>query len=200
MDEEIRPVAQHGRVGAHAAARLVDAPALAGGIARPDERDRAPVGRRGAKTADHRLADDGRRGQILEADAIEDVLPGRQALDQRLGGEIGLRQRIDEHGAVDGLEAVGGRNLDQHARRPVGARPDHGGVVGDVAGLDAMGDERPIGGAAEIRPGDAAGRGDRGRRRGGRQKPPSRHGDAHEHGMPPVQGRRRRWRRILTAS
>ena len=33
---------------------------------------------------------------ILKPDAIEHVLPGRQTLDQRLGGEIGLRQRIDE--------------------------------------------------------------------------------------------------------
>ena len=37
MDEEVRPVAQHGRIGAHAAARLVDPPALAGLIARPAE-------------------------------------------------------------------------------------------------------------------------------------------------------------------
>jgi hypothetical protein len=75
MDEEIRAVAQHGRVGAHAAACLVDAPALAGGITRPDERDGAPVGRRAAKPARHRLADDGRGRKVLEADAIEDVLP-----------------------------------------------------------------------------------------------------------------------------
>ena len=186
MDEEIRPVAQHGRVGAHAAAGLVDAPALAGGIPGPDERDGTAVARRAAKTPGHRLADDRRRGQILEADAIEDVLPRRQALDQGIGGEIGFGQRVDEHGAVDGLEAVGCRNLRQHARRPIGARPDHGGVVGDVAGLDAMGDERAIGGAAEIGPGDAADRGDRGRRRGRGQKPSARHGDAHQHGIPPV--------------
>ena len=181
MDEEIRPVAQHGGVGAHAAACLVDAPALAGGIARPDERDGAPVGRRAAKPACHRLADDGRGRKILEADAIEDVLPRGQAVDQSVGGEIGVGQRIDEYGAVDGLEAVGGRNLGQHPCRAVGARPDHGGVVGYVAGLDAMGDERSIGGPAEVRFGDAAGGGDRGRGRGGRQKPPPRHGDAHDH-------------------
>ena len=49
--------------------------------------------RRGAEAPDHRLADDRRRRKVLEADAIEDVLPGRQAFDQRLGGEIGFRQR-----------------------------------------------------------------------------------------------------------
>ena len=38
-------------------------------------------------------------GEVLEADAVEDVLAGRQVLDQRLGGEIALRQRVDEHAA-----------------------------------------------------------------------------------------------------
>ena len=64
-------------------------------------------------------------GEILKADAVEDVLAGRQILDQRLGGEIAFRQRVDEDAAADGLEAVGGRDLDLHARRAVGARPDH---------------------------------------------------------------------------
>ena len=65
------------------------------------------------------------------------------------------------------LEAVGGRDLDQHARRPVGARPDHAGIGRHVAGLDAVGDQRPVGGAAEVGLGDAAGGGARGRGRGG---------------------------------
>src|SRR5215510_11569789 len=92
------------------------APALAGGVARPPERDRAPVARRGAKAAGHRLADDRRRGKVLEADAVEDVLPRGQALDQRLGGEIGLGQRVDEDRTLDGLEAVRRCDLGQHAR------------------------------------------------------------------------------------
>jgi hypothetical protein len=79
---------------------------LAGGVARPHERDRALVARRGAKTAGHRLADDGRRSKILEADAVEDVLPRGQAVDEGVGGEIGFGQRVDEDGAVDGLETV----------------------------------------------------------------------------------------------
>ena len=49
-------------------------------------------------------------GQVLKADAVEDVLAGRQAVDQRLGGEVGLRQRIDEHRA-DVAEALGGGDL-----------------------------------------------------------------------------------------
>src|SRR5262245_65632883 len=55
VDEEIRVVAQHGGVGTHAAARFVAAPTLPGRVARPHERTRAPVARRGAKPAGHRL-------------------------------------------------------------------------------------------------------------------------------------------------
>ncbi len=98
MDEEIGPVVAHGGVGAHAAARRIDAPALAHGVARPQERDRAPFLRRRAEMADLRLAEYGRR-QILKAQAIEDVLVRRQVFEQRLGGEIGFRQRVDEYRA-----------------------------------------------------------------------------------------------------
>src|SRR5262249_39829669 len=101
-------------------------------------------------------------------------------------------------GAVDGLETVGGRGLGQHARGTVGARPDHGGIDRDVAGLDAVGDDGAIGGSAEIRLADAADGGNRGRGRGRGQKPPAGQGDAHGHGNPPVARKRRRWRRILT--
>jgi hypothetical protein len=61
------------------------------------------------------FAEDRRHGMILEPDAIEHILAGRQPIDQRLGGEIGLRQCVDGDGAADDLEAVGGRHLDQHA-------------------------------------------------------------------------------------
>jgi hypothetical protein len=182
VNEEVGAVAQHGRIGAHAAARLVDAPALAGGVARPYERDRAPVARRGAKAAGHALADDGWEGKILKADPVEDVLPGGQTVDQRLGSEIGFGQRVDEDRALDGLETVRCRDLGQHARGTIGARPDHGGIGRDVTGLDAMGNKRAISGAAQIRFGEAAHRGDRGRGRGRGQKPPPRHGNADRHG------------------
>ena len=56
VDEEIRPVAPHRRIGAHAAARRIDPPAAAG-VARPDERDR-PARARRAEAADLRLAAD----------------------------------------------------------------------------------------------------------------------------------------------
>ena len=165
---------QHGGVGAHAAARLVDAPALARGIARPHERHRAPLVRRGAEASDQRLAHHRREGVILEPHAVEDVLSGRQAFDQRLGGEIGFGERVDRDRAANALEAVGGRGLDQHARRPVGARPHHAGIGRDVTRLNTMGDDRPIRDAAERRLGDAAGDGDRRRRSRSREKAPPR--------------------------
>jgi hypothetical protein len=122
---------------------------------------------------------------VLEADAIEDVLPGPQAFDQRLGGEVGLGQRIDVDRAANGLEAVGGRDLDQHARGAVGAGPDNARIDRHVARLDAVGDDRPITGAAESGLGDAAQQADRCGRASGRQEPATRqrravaHGDGH---------------------
>src|SRR4029079_803855 len=61
MDEEVGAAFEHRCVGAHAAAPLVDAPALARDIAGPDERHRAPVGRRGPETAGDGFAGNGRR-------------------------------------------------------------------------------------------------------------------------------------------
>ena len=60
VDEKVRAILQHGRVGAHAAARLIDAPALSGGVARPHKTDRAPVVRRGTETADFWFAGNSR--------------------------------------------------------------------------------------------------------------------------------------------
>ena len=148
---------QHGRVGAHAAARFVDAPALARGVAGPDEGHRAGVARRRAEAPDLRFARNGRRGQVLKSHAIEDVLTRRETLQQRLCSEVALRQRVDRDRAADVLEAVGGRGLDQHARRPVGARPHHRRIGRDVARLNPVRDLRPAGGVAEIGLGDDSG-------------------------------------------
>src|SRR5205814_304962 len=94
MDEEVWPVVEHGRKGAHAAALLVDAPALAGSVARPAERYRAPLDRRGAEAPDERLAGDRGRREVGERHPVEDVLSARQSFKQRLGGEISVRQRV----------------------------------------------------------------------------------------------------------
>src|SRR6516164_10835689 len=76
------------------------------------------------------------------------------------------------------------------------ARAQIGGIDRDVAGLNAVGDDRAIGGTAQIGLGDDGG--NRGRRRGRGQKPPARQGDAYGHGSPPAARARRRWRPILT--
>src|SRR6516165_6922807 len=72
-----------------------------------------------------------RKRMVLEADAIEHVLPGGQTLEQRLGGEIGFRQSVDEDRAANSFEALAGRHLDQHARWSVRPRPDNRGINGD---------------------------------------------------------------------
>jgi hypothetical protein len=105
MNEEVRLVAQHSAVRAHAAAAFVDAPALAGGVARPCERDRAAVGRRGAEMAGLGLAKNHRRAEVLELHPVEDVLAGRKPLNQYLGGEVGLGQHVHVGGVLGVLEA-----------------------------------------------------------------------------------------------
>src|SRR5262249_4013574 len=58
MDEEVRTIVEHGAIGPISAAADIDAPALARGIAGPDERDRRLVGRRGAEAPDPALSGD----------------------------------------------------------------------------------------------------------------------------------------------
>jgi hypothetical protein len=111
------------------------------------------------------FADDGRRPQILESDAIENILARRQILQQRLRGEVAFRQRVDGDYVADVDESAAGRDLDQHARRAVGSRPDHTGIGRDISRLDAVRDKRPVRRAAQIWFGDAAKNADR-RRRG----------------------------------
>jgi hypothetical protein len=154
VNEEVGPILAHGGEGAHAAACDIDAPTLTGGVARPHERDRAPQVGGGAKTSCLRLTDQHGRGVILKTDPVEDVLSGRQALEQRFCGEIAVRQRIDERPMNDVLEAVGRRDVDQHARRPVGSRPHDCRIDRDVAGLESMADAGAIRRPADIGLGD----------------------------------------------
>src|SRR5437867_2071057 len=66
------------------------------------------------------------------------------------------------------------------------------------AGLDAVGDERAIGGAAQVRLGEAAGGGKCGRGRGRCQQAPTGHRQAHAHGSAPVAAGRRGCPPIVT--
>ena len=111
-----------------------------------------PSARRGAEAADLRLArrwSDApgprtgcdRRCPDPAADSVNSALAVKS-----LSGSASIATAL-----MDVLEALGGRNLDQHARRTVGSRPDDAGIQRDVARLNAVRDQRPVGGAAHER-------------------------------------------------
>src|SRR5450755_4033370 len=100
MEQEIRSVLAHGGVGQHAAVIGIDAPALPGDIAAPDETDIAPVGRRGAEAADHRFARYVGMRQVAELDPIKNVLSGRE-----------IFQHILAVKSLSGRAAIGGNAL-----------------------------------------------------------------------------------------
>jgi hypothetical protein len=88
--------------------------------------------------------------QVAEFDAVENILSGREILQQHLRGEVALGQRSDRRQNPCIVEGLRGGHFDQHLRGPVGARPHHTAIGADVAGLHAMGDDRPVSSAAEI--------------------------------------------------
>ena len=75
MQQEIRAMLAHGGEGEHAVVVRVDAPALSGNVAAPDETDVAAIGRRGAEPPDHRLAFDADMREVAKPDTVEDLLP-----------------------------------------------------------------------------------------------------------------------------
>ena len=160
----------HGGEGEHAAIVGIDTPALPGDIAAPDETDIAPIRRRGAEAADHRLADDVGMRQIAKFDAIEDILARGEIFQQHLGGEVALGESGDRRQNPRIAKRFSRGDLDQHLRRPVHARPHHAAIGADIAGLHTMGDDRAVGGTAEIGHGDGA----EARHRRGRKKMASR--------------------------
>ena len=141
----------HGGEGEHAAIVRVDAPALSGNVAAPDETDVAAIGWRGAEPSDHRLAFDADMREVAKPDAVEDLLPGRQVLQQHFRGEVAFGQRRDRRQGPCVGKGFRRGDLDQHLRGAVGARPHHAAIGADIAGLHAGGHDRPVGGAAEIR-------------------------------------------------
>ena len=144
MDKKVRPIVQHRPVCAHAAARKIDTPALARGVARPHERNRASISRRSPKASDTRLTDSLGRPQILESQPIENVLSGRQVFDQRLSGKIRLGQRVGERGVTNLFEAVCRGRFNQHASGPVRTSPHHARIDRHIAGLHAVRDDWPL--------------------------------------------------------
>ena len=150
VQQEIRTIFAHGGEGEHAAVIGVDAPALSGDVATPDETDVAATGRRGAEAPEHRLARDIDIREIAKPDAVEDFLPRGQVLQQHFRREVAFGQRCDRRQRPCIGKRLRRGDLDQHLRGPIGARPHDGAIGSDVTGLNARCDDRPVGGAAEI--------------------------------------------------
>src|SRR3954452_5551899 len=85
----------HGGEGEHAAIVRVDAPALSGNVAAPDETDVTAISWRSAEPPDHRLAFNAGMREIANPDPVEYLLPGRQVLQQHFRGEVAFGQRRD---------------------------------------------------------------------------------------------------------
>src|SRR5262245_37649598 len=114
----------------------------------------------------------------MKTNAIEDFLRGGQVLEQKLGGEIGFRQRVHKSGIARVLETVSGRNFNEHPRGSIGTSPDHAGIDGNVAALNPVRDQGPIVGATDEWAGNAADRRESCWRRSRRQKLPACHSRA----------------------
>jgi hypothetical protein len=88
VDEEVGAGAAHRLVSAEAAAALVDAPALAGGVARPQEAHVAARRRRGAEAAEDGGGNAAAGIRPLEGHAVEDVGVRRQPRQVRPRREV----------------------------------------------------------------------------------------------------------------
>ena len=141
MDEEVRFVQLHRRIGLHA--DVVDAPALSSRVAGPDEADGAPVKRCGAEPADDRLGDAVAVVEIGRGEAVEDVLIGQQIVEHAFDRKIAAGQCVNRRQPNRRRKTLGRRIFDRNARRAVGPRPDHAGLGIDITRLDAMREGRP---------------------------------------------------------
>ena len=90
------------------------------------------------KAARDRLARELVVGEIDHDHPIEHALAGRQAGEIHLGGEVAVLERRRTAHQARIVEALGGRPLDHHARRPVGARPEDRAVAREIAALHAV--------------------------------------------------------------
>jgi len=139
VQEEVGPAAAHRLVHPHPAEVGVDAPALAGGVAAPDEAHVAlrAAHRRALEVPDLRLAELARPPGFREGDAVVVLLARRQEVELDLRGEVcGLRcQRPANEPRV--AKRLGRGDLDVHLRGAVGTRPDDRAARRHVAALHA---------------------------------------------------------------
>lgn len=133
MNEEVGLGAAHRLVDAVATNLGIDAPTLAGLVAREGEGDGLLLRRRRTEAAGDRRANAAEIGQILEAHAIEERLAGRQLADVEPRGEIAVLERTGTDESPRPAERFVRRQLDDHPRRTIRIGPQHGAPVGDVA-------------------------------------------------------------------
>jgi len=143
-----------GGVAAHAAARLVDAqpwPAVSPDHTNETERRSLGAVRKRPTVGSPTIVGEARPGN---GRGRKMVLSGRQVFDQRLGGEVALRQGVDEQAAriPEAVVVATSTSMRRGGRRA----PHDAGVARYVARLNTVGDLRPVGGAAQIGPCDAA--------------------------------------------
>ncbi len=134
--------------------------ALTGGVVRPDELHVALGGGRGAEMADHRRRRRVDVVQVGEYNAVENVLIGRQILDELLGGEVAFGQCVQRRQTAGIGEILAGGDFEHRLGGTVGTRPHHARIGGDVARLRVVADHGTAGGAAQRGHGKRAGGGD----------------------------------------
>ena len=190
VDEEQRRALAHRFVDLHPAEGRVDAPPLTGRIATPQEThvgpgvaQHPPFAARGVgrdrKPARHRLADRPRVVQALKRDAHEHLAARLQAVEALTRGVVAGLERVRPDKTLHFAEPLVVRPVDQHARRPVAAAPDHDRAVAGVAEVQALQRLRPFAGGGDDGwchvPHGPVGQDDaRSRHHAGLQKPPTR--------------------------
>src|SRR6266436_3093584 len=142
MNEKIRLQAAHLFVEPHTTPLRIDAPPLSDGIAAPDKDNVATLGWRCAEMAQYRGTQGFQVSQILEHDAVKDLLAGGQigqleACRKVADGESGWALRPLGIG-----EGVRGGIVYQHTARFVGTTPDRGRIAGHVTAGHAVWDTR----------------------------------------------------------
>ncbi|GEK73421.1 hypothetical protein HHA04nite_19650 [Halomonas halophila] len=157
VDEEVGALVEHGGVGGHAAARLVDAPALAHGVAGPHEAHVAWRLRRQAQPAGDRFADRTVVAQGGEAHPVVHLVHAAEPGGVQLRGEAAGRQRFGAVKLAGGAELGVVGDLEQHPGRAVDPRPQHGAVGEHVAAHHAAVDDRAPGFGQHDAGGDQAG-------------------------------------------
>ncbi len=150
LNEEVRMALAHGFVDAHAAEVGIDAPALAAGIAAPDETDIPRAPGCSAQMAHPGFAA-GMVAGVLETGAVEDRLIRRQPTQIDTRGEVEsfIRDRRNHPPSV--VKATAGIPLHHQPRRAITAAPDHGSISQHVTGLHAIGDPGSRGGRCDDR-------------------------------------------------